>query len=479
MKLSGAQKKINRNQIRMESWTNLVEWNALVRQIERQQCVLVVGPDILTYTDNKSLFHLLCEEIEASEPLRNHVETSLKYGFEHEELLQLRPNAYTYLVYDALTDFYNSRKELDEPFEKISELPFHLIISLFPDKRILSVFDKNNRPYEFSYFSRTDGANKADLEGNPSREKPLIYNILGVLDNEEAVITFDNMFEYLQNILFNKPSSLPEKLIKYLENAKSFLFLGVHFEKWYMQVLLRVLLPLNTVNNNRLKYSFLNKYDEQDIFLFYAERLELKFLPSDPMKFLNELHASFKSQGLLRKKRRVFISYSHKDRYKLDDFVAALENAGIEIFLDELSMSAGEKIKEFMDSINQVDMVIVILSKNSIQSPYISKEVELSIKYAKSIIPCHIDEDFLKRDQVAEISKLIDGKLREINKSILNRLETNPLDSVFDLSQEQDLWRDFGRNIGAQIAYFQGVKSISLIDGEGGGIDKMIQNVLK
>ncbi len=77
-------------------------WNSLLRQIEKQQCVLVIGPDLISYPNDQSLFQLLCDKISESGDLKDHVETSLKYRFEHEELLQLKPFAHSDLVYDFL-----------------------------------------------------------------------------------------------------------------------------------------------------------------------------------------------------------------------------------------------------------------------------------------------------------------------------------------------------------------------------------------
>lgn len=69
-------------------------WNSLLRQIEKQQCVLVVGPDLISYPNDQSLFQLLCEKISESGDLKDDVDTSFKFGFEHEELLRLKPFAY-------------------------------------------------------------------------------------------------------------------------------------------------------------------------------------------------------------------------------------------------------------------------------------------------------------------------------------------------------------------------------------------------
>ncbi|MCU0470764.1 MAG: TIR domain-containing protein [Arcicella sp.] len=461
----------------MTHWIDQIEWDKIITQIKNQKCVLVIGPDLVNYPNNQSLFQLLCESINQETDLQNHVESSLKHGFEHEELLQLKPYAQSDLIYDFLEKFYDSRNEFDAPYQQISQLPFHLIISLLPDKRLQNVFKETGTAYDFDYFSRITGQDKPDLKQNPTKEKPLIYNIMGVLDREEAVLTFDDMFQYLQNILFNTPSSLPTKLLRAFDNASSFLFLGVHFEKWYMQVLLRLFLPND--KNRRLKYSLLRDEQNHDSYTFFAQRLELDFLPVEPQDFLNELHKRFKEKEELKVRKRVFISYSHQDMEVAKKLRDKFEAENISVMMDEISMPAGEKVRNFMKKVNEVDKVVVIVSENSLKSPFVCKEIYLSFKNHKSLIPCHLDMQFLDKNHVPNTRVLITDTLTEINRLISERKAKDLLDPVSDLMQEEELWREFGVYLPEQIAQLQGSKSIAIGgDNYDNGLQQLMQNIL-
>lgn len=83
-------------------------WNSLFRQIEKEQCVPLIGTDLVSYPNDKSFFQLLCEKIGESDKLNDYVEKSLKYGFEYDKLLQFRPFAHSDSVYDFLKEFYDS-----------------------------------------------------------------------------------------------------------------------------------------------------------------------------------------------------------------------------------------------------------------------------------------------------------------------------------------------------------------------------------
>jgi SIR2-like protein len=111
---------------------------------------------------------------------------------------------------------------------------------------------------------------------------------MGMLDPPDAVLTFDDYFLYLQNIL--KENALPSFLNDALRDAKSFLFLGVHFEKWNIQLLLRKIIPYSTREKRRLKYSLLKGLQNSEAFTFIARRLELDFEAIEPAVFLNELY---------------------------------------------------------------------------------------------------------------------------------------------------------------------------------------------
>lgn len=461
----------------MSNWVDQIEWDDLIDEIRFEKCVLIVGPDLISFENQQTLFQVLSQQLKADDKFKDHLDVGPQYVFEHEELLQLNPGKKDTSLYRFFREFYQSRTEFDEPFAKIARLPFHLIISLLPDTRLSTAFDNIDRDHQFGYYVPTDRL--LDVKP-PTQKNPLIYNIIGTLDPPESVITFDHLFNYLQGILGARP--LPVQLAKALKEATSFLFLGVHFEKWYMQMLLRVFIPRDSTNGKISKYSIIRAEQANDVSTFIARRLELDFLPVEPMDFLNELYRRFQEKNYLIKtppKATAFISYSHADSQVVNPVLSVFGQENIAVVRDEESMPVGEKIRLFMQRVQEVDAVVVIVSERSLRSPWVGKEILYSIEKNIKLIPCYLDKRFLETGIAGEIGEIVKAKIREINIEINNRQEDNPLDPVSDLSEEKEIWRQFGITIPKLIEEIQGRKCISLMPPDTDtGIQQLVNTLL-
>jgi len=138
----------------MDNWQQDFEWEDILKEIRMGNCVLIIGPDLIHYDNDRSLFQQFCEALQNDQKLNKAVNWSAPFIFENEELLQLEKVRTLTGVYTFLRGFYQSRHEFDVPFQKIAELPFHLIISLLPDERLVQVFQRENRNAQFSYYPR-------------------------------------------------------------------------------------------------------------------------------------------------------------------------------------------------------------------------------------------------------------------------------------------------------------------------------------
>ena len=80
----------------------------------------------------------------------------------------------------------------------------------------------------------------------------------------------------------------------------------------------------------------------------------------------------------------VFISHSSKD----DDFVKelreALESQGIKVWVDSRNLRGGSKLApEIDEAIEQARQLIVVLSPNTINSPWVRKEIDKAVEVEK------------------------------------------------------------------------------------------------
>lgn len=86
----------------------------------------------------------------------------------------------------------------------------------------------------------------------------------------------------------------------------------------------------------------------------------------------------------------VFVSYSHKDRWIAKQCVRLIEEAGqgkVRTFLDAKDIDAGERIEDkVLDAIRKCDELVVLLSANSINRPWVLFEIGVARGRKKPVI---------------------------------------------------------------------------------------------
>jgi len=90
----------------------------------------------------------------------------------------------------------------------------------------------------------------------------------------------------------------------------------------------------------------------------------------------------------------IFISYSRKDAETTDVISKELRKKGFEIWIDRESIAGGEEwTKRLTEGINNSQILLILLSKNSILSAYCNKEILFAMKKNKPVIAIHLDDE--------------------------------------------------------------------------------------
>ena len=58
----------------MNNWKESIEWDQLLCEIRQQQGVLVLGPDLIQYEGNQTLFQILGSELRKGTSIQKHAE---------------------------------------------------------------------------------------------------------------------------------------------------------------------------------------------------------------------------------------------------------------------------------------------------------------------------------------------------------------------------------------------------------------------
>lgn len=452
--------------------TNSAIIDTIVSDIEKESCVLIVGPDLANFGE-KTFFEMMCDDLRNDVTCSQSIDLSPQYVFLHEELLQLVPPARETTLLRYMERFYNRQTQFDEVFRKISQIPFHLIVSFLPDGRLKTVYKSQNLKFEYSHYPLEESPEPVK---KPTKDCPMLYNILGDFSESEVIITFDHLFQYLSGIMGKR--ELPQAIQETFKRARTFLFLGVHFERWYVQLILRII----TMKEKRDKFSILRKGGSSEVYAFMARRLELDFMEMEPIEFLDQLFDACSGRNLLKDvarvhKASVFISYSHQNMDVAQRVKAFLNSKDIEVFRDEENMPGGQRIVDFINVIDRVDTVLVLISKDSLLSPWVTKEVLMTLdKKRATLVPCYLDSSFMDKSFVEIAGPIVDAQIDSIDERIKQRGRGN----TEDLSMDRNRWSEYFSNLPRVLLELNARKCISLQPHElDEGLSRMLTDVLK
>lgn len=97
-------------------------------------------------------------------------------------------------------------------------------------------------------------------------------------------------------------------------------------------------------------------------------------------------------------KKKLFISYSHKDAKVVKDFAFSLSLRGFDIWLDEKDLASGENYTtRIFNEIHNADVYLVFLSKESLKSTWVEAEIDFALhekieKKRLSVVPVLLED---------------------------------------------------------------------------------------
>lgn len=92
-------------------------------------------------------------------------------------------------------------------------------------------------------------------------------------------------------------------------------------------------------------------------------------------------------------KKQVFISYSLNDKTQADAVCYQLESANIECWIAPRDISPSKDwAEEIIDAINAVDVMVLIFSSSSNESPQVRREIERAVHKGVDILPFRIED---------------------------------------------------------------------------------------
>lgn len=315
------------------------DWNEIIGSIERESCILVLGPGAILDKNGNSLLDHLCnlladklgEEILESPDRLYHLadQLSKERGW-RKTLSDLTANAFSVEEYHPM-------------YPQLAQIPFNLIISTSPDSLLADTYDEFGFPYHKEYFNYKE---RRELVHQPSKEEPLLYNLFGKIgDDDSLVLTFDSLFDFIFSIL--SPKGFPLKLKEEVLAASNFLYVGFDFESWPLKILMR----LFESHQKEISYAYAWKEDKlrPATKAFYENNFKIDFINHQVPEFIEQLYKRCKEEDLIKEAGEGVAPIS--DFKKVADM---LKNGDIDKSIDFL--------ENYADQEDQTEMLRAVIS---------------------------------------------------------------------------------------------------------------------
>lgn len=269
-----------------------VDWKDILETLDDQRCVLFLGASAYQAPGGGDLETALRQHLDADNPGHPYIHVYNSDGF-----ILLRKNRYRRKVVAAMNEFFSQPfPETEALFARIARMPFSMIFTLTPDNLLPRTFEVEGFDYQPDFYFRNNKA--PEHFERPHKDKPVIYNLLGNIEEPRSlVLTHADFFDYLQSVFTGY--SMNRELKDELEQAERYIFLGLPYEKWYFQLLLRVL-SMNSEKLKEVERLALKEFENPLLYKLYTEEFKIEFIPTDTDAFISMLFRHCETAGLLK-----------------------------------------------------------------------------------------------------------------------------------------------------------------------------------
>ncbi len=340
-----------------------IDWDFIIETIKAEKCILFLGPGIFSANSGgPTLEDALIEHLNPAE------NTDIQAYYKQDHLFLFNSRARKTKTFYKIKSFYdNPFPEADDILGKIAEIPFHFIMNVTPDKLISRAFNKRNIRHKFHFYWKKMAPDE-DIKV-PNANNPTVYNMLGCIDRQESmVLTHTDLFEFFESVFAG--NSLPERYKRLIKEANNFIFLGIPFERWYMQLLMRILYLHNDFDF--VRYAS-NQSINEEVRSFCFEQFKIEFVPTHIHEFINSLHAKCAESSILR-------ALEEEAESPIEHLMELLGEDEVEEVLNLLRdhlTDAGESGEELLDDVLLMMNKYSRLSKRIVQGIIAKDEADL------------------------------------------------------------------------------------------------------
>lgn len=371
------------------------EWRALIQSIWNGRCILILGPNLVTdegVPDARPVSEILAGELQ-EELSGDAVPPDFKGTLPLVGQAWLVPeDNYPADLQIRACDAYRTRTARRESkiHTELARLPFRICLTTTPDHLMIDALQTSGQGKEphWAYYNHEDDPDpEADSEearipedvpkGSP--EKPLVYGLMGGMENPASVIVqegalLDALFQF-QRGSTALPGAVASELI---DSRNTFLFIGFDFERCYARLLVHAL------KRNRIRgrtrslgvagRDFVVREEPVAADQYFKIVHSIEIRHTNWYEFAKELGIRFEKDTNVPARGprpppgspKVFLCHDSRDRERVEWIEILLNKDGIDTWRDVDDLRGGtdwdRRIKHVLDK--QVDYVLVCESPN-------------------------------------------------------------------------------------------------------------------
>jgi hypothetical protein len=399
--------------------------NALTQRLQYGECVLFLGPDVLTTADGipaaNAFSAVLYNEIKSN---------NIEFDEQQKDNLYYTSGRYIKGINDAFkfqkeTEHSLKRKygqllqqvKPNSIFEQLAALPFYLTINTNPDEGFYGLLKQQNGngKCSFGYYDYTRKDNELlsgqQLPAEINSENRVVYNVYGHNHPERirSLVTAESHFIEFSRAVNLPGNGMPNAIKNFISGGRICLFIGFRYGRWPLKLLLTALGFSKEVpeQNVSLLYDTESKHD----FHFYRDELKFAFLSGGYREFTGQLYNSYRAMGTPASAATpekpvhiVFISDiteadedAKKDRKIRDNICKQLkpleQNGYISQWTESIKLAGTDREQVLNEQYNNADIFVVIASGQLPATEYfsrIAKAKEAAAQHRnKKIIPVY------------------------------------------------------------------------------------------
>ncbi len=209
--------------------------DTLYNSIKGGTCILILGPDLVVRENEADGFfeHFIKYCAKQNKDVQSFYSDDGFFNIPQGSDLDS-------LKLDLFKFFNQCSSRYNPLYEKIAQIPFHLIFMVSPDNCLQKWYQTKGYPHQAYSYHPKESKDQWAIDKVDKNEPPLLINLLLDYNSEiehvrDYILTYEDFIAFIAYFYRNNPFPVP--VLSAIKAAKDIIFLGYRFDKWYWKLI--------------------------------------------------------------------------------------------------------------------------------------------------------------------------------------------------------------------------------------------------